>query len=114
MTFNRRHRPQRVEVNADHRENRVDGRDTNPTACDRSKRGLADVRDVRRHLGPDRYLRDVSHPARHFLRAIRMWFGYSFLTWRNSSSQTSIGRSEINSMFSKPITSPVRRERSLP
>src|SRR4029453_4109005 len=39
--------------------------------------------------------------------AIRMLFGYSFLTCRNSSSQTSMGRSEISSIFSKPITSPV-------
>src|SRR5690349_4216939 len=46
--------------------------------------------------------------------AIRMLFGYSFLTCRNSSSQTSIGRSEISSMFSKPITSPVDLERSFP
>src|SRR6185369_5893091 len=48
------------------------------------------------------------------IEAMRMLFGYSFLTWRNSSSQTSIGRSEINSIFSKPITSPVDLERSFP
>ena len=33
------------------------------------------------------------------IEAMRMLCGYSFFTWRNSSSQTSIGRSEINSMF---------------
>src|SRR2546421_2093738 len=48
------------------------------------------------------------------IEAIRIFFGYSFLTWRNSSSHTSIGRSEINSMFSNPMTSPEVRERNLP
>src|SRR6185436_17862310 len=48
------------------------------------------------------------------IEAMRMLFGCSFLTWRNSSSQTSIGRSEISSTFSNPITSPVDRERSFP
>src|SRR5207237_7843545 len=48
------------------------------------------------------------------IEAMRMLFGYSFLTCRNSSSQVSIGLSEINSMFSKPITSPLLRERNLP
>ena len=43
-----------------------------------------------------------------------MCLGNSFLIWRNSCSQTSMGRSEISSMFSKPITSPEVRERSLP
>ena len=33
------------------------------------------------------------------IEATRMWCGYSFFTCRNSSSQTSMGRSEISSMF---------------
>src|SRR5882724_10813184 len=48
------------------------------------------------------------------MEAMRMWSGYSFLICRNSSSHTSIGRSEINSIFSNPITSPEVLDLSFP
>ena len=38
------------------------------------------------------------------IEATRMWFGYRFLTSVSSSIQVSNGRSEMSSMFSKPMT----------
>ena len=73
MAFDGRHRPQRVEINSDHRKNRVDSGNAGGATPHRGERGLFDVRDIRRHLGPHGNLRDLSDPARYFLAQVGMF-----------------------------------------
>ena len=56
VTFDGRLGPQRVEVHAHDAADRVDRADALAAAAKRSSARIFDVRDVRRHLGPDRFL----------------------------------------------------------
>ena len=73
MAFDGRHRPQRVEINPDHRKNRVDSGNAGGATPHRGQRRFFDVGNVWRHLGPDRNLRDLGHPAGYFLTQVGMF-----------------------------------------
>ena len=72
VTFHARFGPQRFQIHADDAADGVDRRESGRAAAQRRARRVFDVRDVRRHLRPERFLRRAFHPAANFFEDVRV------------------------------------------